>query len=301
MEYPKTLDDWNYKIIEELVSLGIEENEIFDFKVDISGKIDNISCSFANTNGGFIVIGIADQKHATHNKGKRIKGFPTDKEIKTLFYNKIKYIQPSISFEFKEPPISIPDNDRVLHVCYIPKSQNRPHMSNYSFFKRNNGNSDKLNYLEVRKAFYDYEERIKSVIKPKIAFVNAPFLKDNYGRPWEFYVVNNGDKITNLVPYATSIYIDDRKIIGKFLPKKESVLLNPGEVYHFYTFYELSQSKDLSNRIENDTEIFIEIKIQYYDELALLMFNEKIKLDAQRFLMYLETYTKGQPDIFFSF
>ncbi|NPD90008.1 MAG: ATP-binding protein [Asgard group archaeon] len=158
MKFPRTLDEWNYTIIKELVDKNYSETEFFDFKTDLlePKKQEKIVCSFANTNGGFLIFGIRDKKETN-----RIIGIELKKDFQTHFYDRINMIEPTVYFEFKQPPIQIPDSDRIIPVCYIPQSNEKPHITREKLFyiKTSGGSNDLMNYNQIRESFYGFEQR----------------------------------------------------------------------------------------------------------------------------------------------
>lgn len=57
---PKLLSDWDYDAISSLCDNGLSESETHDFKASLKGlhEPEKVCCAFANSHGGFIVIGI---------------------------------------------------------------------------------------------------------------------------------------------------------------------------------------------------------------------------------------------------
>ena len=123
MEFPRILDEWDFNIIKELVEKNYSETELFDFKLDLQSvkKQEKIVCAFANTNGGFLIFGIGDKKETD-----RIIGIDPKRDFQTHFYDSIRMIEPSVYFKFKQPPIQIPDSDRIIPVYFIPRSNEKP-------------------------------------------------------------------------------------------------------------------------------------------------------------------------------
>ncbi|MGA9149363.1 MAG: ATP-binding protein [Candidatus Nitrosopolaris sp.] len=170
MTVPNTLEGWNYEIIRQLVIEGYYETDTFDFKPvltprhqdqkkrdDYIQQLLNTVCAFANTYGGFIVFGIEDQKN---KKGEdRIVGLDRT-DLGAEFGDKIKNIDPTVYYTFKNPPIKTHDKDKVIFVVHIPRSMTRPHMvSTGRFYYRTNRGNNIMNYNEVKGEFLAYEER----------------------------------------------------------------------------------------------------------------------------------------------
>lgn len=57
---PEKLDDWTYEIIAELVQKNSCESDRHDFKYNLpdAPNLTRICSAFANTKGGFVVLGI---------------------------------------------------------------------------------------------------------------------------------------------------------------------------------------------------------------------------------------------------
>jgi predicted HTH transcriptional regulator len=86
---PENLDEWNYELIEDLLSKNYYEGDRHDFKGNIppSDRLSKTCCAFANSRGGFIVLGIA-QKRGTF----QIEGLDNDTEFSKKFGDKLKAI-----------------------------------------------------------------------------------------------------------------------------------------------------------------------------------------------------------------
>lgn len=158
MQFPRILEDWNYNLIKELVNKDYFETEFFDFKADLqpAPKQEKIVCAFANTIGGFLIFGVGDIK-----KTDRIIGINKKRDMSKEFYDKIKMIDPSVNFDFKQPPIQIPNSDKIIHVCFIPKSSERPHMTreNHFYIRTSGGSNAFMDYNTIRESFYGFEQR----------------------------------------------------------------------------------------------------------------------------------------------
>jgi hypothetical protein len=56
------LEDWNSDILEKLLKIRDIEGESFDFKREVDDKLYNDICAMANSNGGYLVLGIDENK-----------------------------------------------------------------------------------------------------------------------------------------------------------------------------------------------------------------------------------------------
>ncbi len=175
---PKNLDEWTIPVITELLAKGYTEIDDFDFKEMLPDRrndedkerLTKSCCAFANSNGGFLVFGILDNKTLLVNK--RLVGIPrnpgTEFQVNFGIYPQQK-CSPGVHWIPRNPPIQL-DNGNEIHVIYIPKSWNAPHAFLYSrqectgwgFVKRTSTGNQDMSYEEIRMAFLQYyEKRLK--------------------------------------------------------------------------------------------------------------------------------------------
>jgi len=175
---PKSLDEWTVPVITDLLTKGYTETEDFDFKEllperrndEDKERLTKSCCAFANSNGGFLVFGISDNKTLPVND--RLVGIPRNPGTEFLvnfgIYPQQKCF-PGVHWIPRNPPIQL-DNGNEIHIIYIPKSWNAPHAFLYSrrgctgwgFVKRTNTGNQDMSYEEIRMAFLQYyEKRLK--------------------------------------------------------------------------------------------------------------------------------------------
>ena len=163
---PNELNEWTYELIENLVESGVFESDKFDFKVDIpnrndpNGK-DNLEksvCAFANTEGGFLIFGIKDDRSLSCND--KIIGIDPSIDFPRKFGDKINNVNPHVYYDFKNPAIEIPHTGNYVHVFKINQSPERPHMTskNMFYFRTNKGN-EPMNYQQIKDSFLSEEQR----------------------------------------------------------------------------------------------------------------------------------------------
>lgn len=169
---PSTLAEWSTETILSLLGSGIYEAEEFDFKEILPHTKDDVGkerlrkscCAFANSNGGFLVFGIADDR--TKKPEDRIVGLDPAFDFPAHFGNYPSLCQPSIHWEFRNPAVPLPSG-RLLQIVYIPHSWKAPHAvgnpaQGWQFLKRTNRGNEGMTFEEIRGSFLGfYEKRIR--------------------------------------------------------------------------------------------------------------------------------------------
>lgn len=141
-----------------LCHAGQSESDRHDFKFDLSNLKDpeKICCAFANSQGGFVIVGIKE-KGGTFS----IEGLDPDNELYGNFLKKLK-IEPSLDIP---PPkvIDVPNSEKKLYVIEVPKSPKRPHIPSGPdkryFYKRHGSNCVQMTLEEIRYQIHNYEEK----------------------------------------------------------------------------------------------------------------------------------------------
>ncbi len=169
---PHILTDWSVTTIVELLEKDMFETDRFDYKQALpdsddargKGRLRHACCAFANSDGGFIVFGIADDRFKTSTE--RLVGMDPAMDFPQHFGNYPKNCVQSIEWDFLNPPLKL-DTGNVIHVVEIPKSWKAPHASGnqeegWSFKKRTNQGTEGMTIEEIRSAFLGvYEKRLK--------------------------------------------------------------------------------------------------------------------------------------------
>jgi len=156
---PQNLNEWSYDLIKDLVNKKVNESDRHDFKAEIPSAdvLTKICCAFANTKGGFIIVGVKEK-----DLSFEIKGIDNNIELAHQFGQKIK-ANPTIDFSLPRI-VPIPDSSKVLAIFEIPLSAERPHVPDLSperrvFQKRTNRGNDFMSYEEIKLSFQSYQER----------------------------------------------------------------------------------------------------------------------------------------------
>jgi Putative DNA-binding domain len=248
---PQKLDDWTYQLVNELVNKNVGESYRHDFKADIpdSDSLTAICCSFANTDGGFIVLGVSE-----NNAKWKIKGIDNDKEIAHRFGQKIN-ADPTIQFDLPKI-IPITNSTKVLAVFHIPKSSERPHIPSVkekrTFWKRTNKGKDYMTYQEIRMSFQNYEERREKVkLLHNELLINAELLESmksadvSQMNPQSLLTLDS-IVITNLLTDLYTIIGKDHDLVKSLNTIRVNIRIINNKISHF-----LSQAAlPLSNSME---------------------------------------------------
>jgi Putative DNA-binding domain len=157
-----------------MLAAGMHEPEEFDFKEMLPHRNDNdgkhrlraACCAFANSNGGFLVFGVADDKRLP--PPERLVGINSVDDFPRDFGNFPRGCVPSVDWDFLKPALALPTAPgRVIHVMFIPRSWKAPHAtgdadSGWRFYKRTNKGDEGMSMEEVRASFLGfYEKRLR--------------------------------------------------------------------------------------------------------------------------------------------
>lgn len=166
---PKNLSDWSYRAVCDLVRSPLGDTYTCDYQAvlttrarqaDVDRSIRKAACAFANTVGGFIVFGVADDRMGVTGID-RILGMEHDPEMKQKFAQTVRTIIPTLYYEFVE--IQIPGTGDVLYVVSVPRGLMRPYgfpeEDGWQFWKREPTGSHLMSYEELRGLFLWTEER----------------------------------------------------------------------------------------------------------------------------------------------
>lgn len=166
---PKTLDEWTVLAITDLLTKGTFESEEFDLKkmlpvaADADGKrrLRKACAAFANSQGGFLVFGISDDKKSAPND--RLVGIDPNLDFPERFGNFPKECVPSVEWTFRNPPIAL-SSGKVLHTVYVPRSWKAPHAvgsgnDGWDFPKQTNKGDEGMSMEEIRSAFLGFYEK----------------------------------------------------------------------------------------------------------------------------------------------
>ena len=117
--------------LQELLTEGAVENVRLEFKREVPGKDETLKklSSFANTFGGYLVIGAEDR-----NSDGRLTGLPGVDEVPGFKQRIVQWCYDAASppiEPFVSQPLPAPGNEnKMCYVIYIPESEEAPHFLN---------------------------------------------------------------------------------------------------------------------------------------------------------------------------
>lgn len=237
---PTNLQTWTKEAVLTLLTAGIFEAEEFDFKLqlpkskDLPGKerLKDGCCAFANSDGGFLVFGVADDRTLTPDK--RLIGLPPDFDFPANFGNFPRQCHPSVSWDFKNPAISL-DNGHLLHVVHIPKSWKAPHFrgssqDGWKVQKRTNKGTEGMTYEEIRGAFLGfYEKRIRlqllsSELKMLMTSANKAYVADPSQIDAHYGVITlSSQVIESVLADSYPILVESPKLVAVLGQLRQSI------------------------------------------------------------------------------
>lgn len=192
--FNKNISEIKYEDLEKLIEKNISESWFIEYKGSFPNnnkKIANSIASFANSEGGWYIIGIEENKNEINPF--EIVGFdlennrkPDDKITNIIKDN----VNPIPYFESKI--IEIPNNKVVL-VVQVFESHDPPYISNGSIYIRVDGTSkpvtDRYQFEKLLGKKQNYRNRVN------IFMENRFFFENSYNQPYlEFYVYVNNPK-----------------------------------------------------------------------------------------------------------
>jgi hypothetical protein len=187
IELPKLANEWTLPIIESLVNADYFETDSFDFKEFLVTKQDpkhklricKTACAFANSNGGFIIFGVADRDSGKRGRD-RIVGIDQKLDMAKCFGDQIGVVEPTILYTPQNPAIPLPNSDKAIFVIHIPRSRKAPHTfvddGKYWFCKRTNRGNEEMSYAEIEEAFTLKSQTLSKLMLLNLELANMELL-----------------------------------------------------------------------------------------------------------------------------
>ena len=251
---PSTLNDWTFEAIEALCAVGQSESDRHDFKFNLAElhNATKICCAFANTFGGFVVVGVKD----AGPRRFEILGLDADKELYGKFIAKVK-AEPDIAIS-QPKMISIPGSPKLLYVLEIPQSPRRPHLPSVIdqriFWKRQGSDCVQMTLEEIRYQMSSYQEKREKLAlllidlhhKVRSLSEQAAMQDDHYnGDTFSF------DIIDRILVEAYALLKADVNIFGAIESIKRPLMLLNAEKQKMLTFLTLSYDTKDKNATVN--------------------------------------------------
>ena len=157
LRFGKEIEKLRISDIVSLIQNKIDESHNLEYKEpskDLNKDCNYLAKSisgFLNTDGGIIVYGVSERREGDHRYPSDVKSCDTTKErLENLLKSKIQPWEERIKIH----RIKSKDNEEVgIFVLEIPKSNNPPHMYNYSYYQRLNFQTQPMSHQNVFRAF----------------------------------------------------------------------------------------------------------------------------------------------------
>jgi hypothetical protein len=167
--FNKPVDEVGFDDVEQLVSEGIQEGKQIEYKEYLNLDNDSVehktkllaeTTSFANSNGGHLIVGIPDDE----GRPEHAAGFPVDNVDHTIeqWANVLRRSTdpplPTSSFDISAIPT---ENDRYLIVVGVDRSWRSPHRitTNDRFYARSPSGRFPLDVDEIRRRILQTEQQ----------------------------------------------------------------------------------------------------------------------------------------------
>jgi hypothetical protein len=230
--------------------MGQSESDRHDFKFNLAElhNATKICCAFANTFGGFIVVGVKDAGPAKF----LVVGLEPDKELYGKFITKVK-ADPDIAIS-QPKTINIPNSSKLMYVLEIPQSPRRPHLPSpidqRVFWKRQGSDCVQMTLEEIRYQMNTYEEK-----REKLALLLVDLhhklrsMGEQAAMPDGHY---NGDLfsfeiIDRVIVEAYAILKTDVSIFGALEAIRQPLMLLNAEKQKMLTILTLSYGPEFRN------------------------------------------------------
>lgn len=148
------------------------EGKTVDFKLRVPSKVREITedvCSFANTDGGYVLIGI-DNKN-------QIVGTDIDNNTRSAIQGSIGEVSPTLHYEM----YSVIVEGKAVWVIDVPAGRNKPYLFSGAIYVREGANIQKLTQVDDMRQFFQQNDRIYfDAIPMRGVDLLAQLHEDNY-------------------------------------------------------------------------------------------------------------------------
>ena len=203
-------DNYSLEDIKNLIKNEVEENIHLDYKEARALKKDDIKkaeitkdvSAFANSDGGIIIYGIAEDNH----KPKEITPIDGKTFTKEWLENIILQIQPRID-GIRIFPIRVDgDIEKSIYVVQIPRSANAPHMAKDNRYYKH------INFQSLPMEDYEIKDTYNRVTTPNLVIDRCTFYKESEDTKKVIYslsatILNRGNRACE--SYKLNFYINN--------------------------------------------------------------------------------------------
>lgn len=287
---PTTLNDWDYPLVEKLVKDGFFETDKFDFKEGLPHKNDRSGnerleksvCAFANTEGGFLVFGIKDDRLLRDKD--RIVGIDPKKDFPKEFGDKLSNIEPHLYYEFRNPAISIPGSNNIIHIVKIPQSPESPHWTSKRGFEfRTNKGNEVMSYQQVKQSFLNEEQKRQKLRLLLIELTSNRELCDGMiieeGKIEDHHslITLDSNVLQTLLVDAYSIIINDDELVSILFKLKGIINIMNNEMQIFFSKLSLP-STGMKRTVRNHNEF-----IKRYVRSIVPLFDRALEILVEKY------------------
>jgi len=196
--FTKSLVQLTLQDLQDLIDEQVPEGMRLDYKEivhqkDASTKVDlcKTICAFANTYGGWVIIGMKEKVENQKNTGypEVLSGLSTSQdEVKRQLNDLIRtWTEPVVQVQIQELRL---DNGNFAFVVRIPKSHNGPHAhledDRRVLYKRHSAGNHHMDISEIRLAFGNFDntmERMRQFHQQRIQELKKE-LSEKQGPPY---------------------------------------------------------------------------------------------------------------------
>lgn len=238
--FNKTIEKLEYSDLEKLISEDVAEGWSVEYKQEFvsNSKIAKSIASFANSEGGWYFIGIAEEGYNVASKLRGIDLKEIENPVNQL-NNAIKDIVRPILF-FKTKLVICPNGKGIL-VVYVHKGHHVPYLTNDGRIYQRIGESSDPHVLKDRYLFEklldrrkDFDLNFNSFAQNEWGISNEQF---EWNQPYlEFYVyLDNQDKVISVNFFSEKFFDEVSKNFSVSVPLFDSDILSP--TIHFDNHY----------------------------------------------------------------